>query len=100
MISVLEIIDLRSGSVKSKELAAELEQLVHSLAQNSDSEKIKIYTHLHYSTDFSLHLFYKIADKDHLNNQLGLRLASSLKEYGLVNHSIWIESEYINLSRE
>ncbi len=100
MISVLEIIDVRSGSAKSKELAAELEQLVQSLAQNSDSEKIKIYTHFHYATDFSLHLFYKISDRDQLNNQLGLRLASSLKEYGLVNHSIWIESEYINLSRE
>lgn len=100
MISVLEIIDVRSSRVKSKELAAELEQLVQSLAQNSDSEKIKIYTHFHYDTDFSLHLFYKIADKDHLNNQLGLRLASSLKEYGLVNHSIWIESELITKSED
>jgi hypothetical protein len=100
MINVLEIIDVRSGSIKSKEVTAVLDQLVQSFSQNSDSEKIKIYTHFHYSTDFSLHLFYKIADRDHLNNQLGMRLASSLKEYGLVNHSVWIESEYINLRRD
>jgi hypothetical protein len=42
-------------------------------------------------TDFSIHLFHDSKKVEKSGSPLGLRLASALKEFGLVNHSIWIE---------
>ena len=42
-------------------------------------------------TDFSIHLFHDSKKMERSGSSLGLCLASALKEFGLVNHSIWIE---------
>jgi hypothetical protein len=49
------------------------------------------YSSVMIDTDFSIHLFHDIMKEESTGSQLCLRIASSLKEYGLVNHSIWVE---------
>ena len=93
MIKILERIDLRSNSGNKKNLLMQLEELVADVSNLAESEKIKIYTHYNIGTDYSVHLHRIISDEEHLESELGLRLTSSLKEFGLVNHSLWIENE-------
>ncbi len=91
MTKILERIDLRSGRENKNELLDQLEELVLDVSKKTDSGKIKIYTHANIGTDYSVHLHRLISDEDHLESELGLRLATTLKEFGLVNHSIWVE---------
>jgi hypothetical protein len=44
------------------------------------------------NTDFSIHLFHETAKVKDWGSELGQHIASALKEYGLVNHQIWIET--------
>jgi len=92
MTKILERIDLRSNKENKKELLEQLEELVNDVTERTDDNKIKIYTHYNIGTDYSVHLLRLISEEEHLESELGLRLASSLKEFGLVNHSIWIEN--------
>jgi hypothetical protein len=92
MIKILERIDLRSARDDKKKLLLQLEELVNFVSEKTKSDKIKIYTHYNIGTDYSIHLHRTISHEEHLESELGVRLASSLKEFGLVNHSVWIET--------
>jgi hypothetical protein len=44
-------------------------------------------------SDFSIHLFHDSRQIEVNGSSLGLQLVSSLKAFGLVNHSVWIEMQ-------
>ena len=50
---------------------------------------IKIYTRVLLNSDFSLMLFHDTMITGTEGSQLGPHLASALKAFGLVNHTIW-----------
>ena len=54
-------------------------------------QTIKSYSRVMIDSDFSIHLFHDSKKVENNGSPLGLRLALALKEFGLVNHSIWIE---------
>ena len=84
----LEIIELRSGN---SDLESQLEKIVNEVEDEINKQAIKAYSRVQIDTDFSIHLFHDSEINEFGRSPLGLRIASSLKEFGLVNHSIWIE---------
>jgi hypothetical protein len=77
----LEVIKLRSTG-NDFEL---LNELLLSFEKFNQPElvEMKTYDHAALETDLSIHLHWA----------LGLRLVQALKEFGWVDHSVWIEKE-------
>jgi hypothetical protein len=89
MVKWLEVIKLRSAG-KSPAL---LEELLQSMAQIKQSGlvEMKTYRHADLETDLSIHLHWESEGPAQNGSALGLRLAQAFKEFGLIDHSTWIE---------
>jgi alkyl hydroperoxide reductase subunit AhpF len=87
----LEIIELRSADNHRELLGSQLQKLIKEVDKETKMLAIKTYSRVRIDTDFSIHLFHDSKKVEKSGSPLGLRLASALKEFGLVNHSIWIE---------
>ena len=87
----LETIELRSVDGNRKFLEPQLQKLISEVDKETKKQAIKIYNRVMIDSDFSIHLFHDSNKSEDSGNQLGFWLASAFKEYGLVNHSIWIE---------
>jgi hypothetical protein len=87
----LEIIELRSVESNRELLESQLQRLINEVDKETKKQAIKSYSRVMIDTDFSVHLFHDSKKVENSGSRLGLRLASALKEFGLVNHSIWIE---------
>jgi len=88
----LEIIKLRSAGM-GEEL---LEEFLRSLVKPGQSEElveIKTYRHAALGNDVSVHLHWESERPEQNGTDLGLRLAQTFKEFGLIDHSIWIEEQ-------
>ena len=87
----LEIIKLRSAGKDS----GLLEELLLSIDKLSQRElvEMKTYHHSALETDLSVHLHWESGRPEKNGSTLGLRLAQALKEFGLTDHSVWIEEE-------
>ncbi len=49
-----------------------------------------MYSHISVETDFSIHIYNNSKRVEISGSALCQRLASALKEFGLVNHSVWV----------
>jgi hypothetical protein len=87
----LEVIELRSMGNKRAVIESHLQDLIDEMIQEARQQKIKAYSHVTVETDFNIHLYHDSKRADINGSPLGLRLASALKEFGLVNHSVWVE---------
>ena len=87
----LEIIKLRSPG-KDSGLLEELLLSIDKLGQSGLVE-MNTYHHAALETDLSVHLHWESGRPEQNGSALGLRLAQALKEFGLIDHSIWIEEE-------
>jgi hypothetical protein len=87
----LEIIELRSVDSNREWLESKLQKLIDQVDKEKKKQAIKAYTRVLIDTDFSIHLFHDSNKVENSGSSLGLRLASALKEFGTINHSIWIE---------
>jgi len=87
----LEVIKLRSARKGS----GLLEELLLSTAQMNQSGLVetKIYRHAALDTDLSVHLQWNSEMPEPNGSALGLRLAQALKEFGLIDHSVWVEAK-------
>ncbi len=87
----LEIIELRSVGNNRELLESQLQKLIIEVDKEIKKQAIVAYSRVLIDTDFSIHLFHDSKKAEKSGSQLGLRLASALKVFGLINHSIWIE---------
>jgi hypothetical protein len=87
----VEVIKLRSTG-KGSALMDELLMSVSQVGQSGLVE-MKTYRHAGLDTDLSVHLHWKSERPEQNGSALGLRLAQAFKEFGLVDHSAWIEEE-------
>ncbi len=87
----LEIIKLRSVG-RDSELLKELLLSIDKFNQSGLVE-MKTYHHAVLETDLSVHLHWESERPEQNGSSLGLRLAQALKEFGLIDRSIWIEEE-------
>jgi hypothetical protein len=87
----LEVIKLRSAGEGSR-LLEEFLVPIDRLSQYG-LVGIKTYRHATLETDLSVHLFWESERPEQNGSNLGLHLAQALKEFGLIDHSIWIEEK-------
>lgn len=89
----LEMIELRSVENHRELLESQLQQLMHDVNREADAKDIKAYHRIMLDTDVSIHLVHESPHAEQNGSSLGVRLASSLREFGLVNHSVWVEMQ-------
>ena len=82
----IEIIRIRLVETQKERLA-----FIHKLIGGLDQKSIRIFQHAKVDSDLSIHLSFDGPDAGAAASELGSHLVSTLKELGLVNHSIWIE---------
>lgn len=87
----LEIIELRIAGNNRELLEPQLNKLIDEVERETNRQAIKAYSRVMRDTDFSIHLFHDSKIVANSGSRLGLCLASALKEFGLVDHSTWIE---------
>jgi hypothetical protein len=86
----IEIIELRSYRFKPETL----KELKQTIVENEQDEGLKafgIYHNASVETDTGIHIHWKTREDRIKRSSLGLRIALALKEFGPVNHAIWIE---------
>jgi len=87
----IEIITVRSPNNNHDSFVNDL--LKHA-AKSDESDNLismDIYRNAWINTDISVHLHWKSTRTEQQGSTMGLRLARALKEFGLVNHSAWVE---------
>ncbi len=87
----LEIIKLRSAGGGE----GLLEEVLHSVAKVGQSGllEMKTYRDAGLETDLSVHLHWRSERPEQNGSTLGLRLVQAFKEFGLIDHAVWIEEE-------
>jgi len=88
----IEIITLRSLSKTNTQLVNELLNEEGKSATAEHPVEIRIYHHSVVETDLSIHIHWKSEPGSQNKSPLGLRVSSALKDLGLLNHSVWVET--------
>jgi len=86
----LEVLEIRISGNDHELLKSHLKQLVKEVNKEK-RQKLIVYRQLDLDTDISIHLFHDLIKVENSGSELGLRVASALKEFGLVNHNVWVE---------
>ncbi len=87
----IEIIHLRMNGVCDRESAKKLLRQILETDQNEICRTGKIYRHRTIEGDLCIILDWNSEKTVRLHSDLGLNLASSLKEFGRVDHTVWVE---------
>ena len=85
----LEIIHLRSSGTSLESLIDAMKESIS--ASDKSKEIITMYCREGLETDVAIHLRDTDASTTRGQSTLGLRFASELKAFGLVEHSVWRE---------
>ncbi len=89
----LDIIELRTVQKNREAAEAFLTRWQTQVLAERKALLVKIYRQAELETDFSIHVQYDSKTQDADVRILGGRLASDLKDFGLVNHTVWVERE-------
>jgi len=87
----VEIIRLRSNGNVQESLIQELLKPVTQDKERKGLILMKIYRNAWVDTDMSVYLHWESTRVEQQGSAVGLRLAQTLKEFGLINHSTWVE---------
>lgn len=86
----IEVIQLRSTGCDKDLLKTELLGLVNENDRITGKQTMKVYSRVLVDTDYTIQIIHKTKNVEENGSPLGLRLASALKAFGLVNHSLWV----------
>jgi hypothetical protein len=87
-VNALEIIHLRMASASAETLA---DVIRNSVVSEPTLLGVHIYRHAKLETDLMVHLHRSFARAEDGECECGERLASLLRAYGMVEHSVWVE---------
>ncbi len=87
----VEIITLRSNENIHESLIQELLKPVDGGSESDGLKAMKVYRNAWIDTDVSIHLHWRSTEANQQGSVVGLALAKILREFGLVNHSAWVE---------
>ena len=88
-MKTLEIIHLRLAGESPQTL---VEAIRKSVGSEPDPVAVRIYRHARLETDLAVHLHRDVAERNDGASDVGIRLAALLREYGMVEHSVWVEA--------
>ena len=89
-MTTLEIIHLRMAGQDQEALALAIWKAV---ATADDAPDVRVYHHARVEGDLIIHLHREGTGQDTEASVLGLRLASLLRNHGMVGHSVWVRRE-------
>jgi hypothetical protein len=69
---------------------SKLRRLIALDSEIDNQRIVQVYTRALVESDFCIHLVHDSEKVEHSGSRLALRLITALKEFGLVNHSVWI----------
>ena len=87
----LEIIEIRAVGNNRNLLESQLQNIINDLNQEPKLQMVKLYRHVMLETDFSIHIIHDQPKIDAKCSSICTLLISSLEDFGLVNHTEWIE---------
>jgi hypothetical protein len=88
----VEIITLRSPTRINTQLVDELVKQVDKSDTPKHLVEIRIYHHSVVETDLSIHIHWKSELGSQHKSSLGLKFSYALRNLGLLNHSVWVET--------
>ncbi len=89
----IEIIRLRTGPTREKEVASLLLEMTKEVEGTPDLRHANLYRNIAVPSDISLHLSWSGLGLEPRESAMGLRIAETLKAFGLLDHSLWIEKK-------
>lgn len=89
----VEIIHLRTSRNTLEKLTDDFDGPIKVVEPDRVLVGVRLYHHPRLDTDLSIHIHWKGDQPDTLESALGLRLAHICNEYGLTNHSVWVEKK-------
>ena len=96
----LEIINIRSSNLGNQvNDLCDFKEGLHRFGKKTGLKEVRFYRHASLKSDVSIHLFFESNEKQADKSELGIRLIASLKELGLVNHSLWVLEDPKKLNR-
>jgi len=90
----LEMIEIRTTGKNHEDLEAYLASWQAEVLVAQNALQVNIYRHATLDSDFSIHLIYDAETEQSAVQVLSERLAFDLKEFGLVNHTVWEKHNY------
>ncbi|MHB2156242.1 hypothetical protein ACX8XN_17850 [Calditrichota bacterium GD2] len=91
----LEIIEIRTTGNNRDDLERFLKNWQAEVKAKEKTTSVKIYKQAELETDYSVHLRYNPDTTEIEYRVMGERLISDLKEFGLVNHTVWMEKNFL-----
>jgi hypothetical protein len=88
----VEIITLRSPTRINTQFVDELLEQVDKSDTPKHLVEIRIYHHSKVETDLSIHIYWKSEPGSQHKSPLGLKFSYALRNLGLLNHSVWVET--------
>jgi hypothetical protein len=88
-MKILEIIQLQSGADSITLLSDQIRESLRGADERS--RIVAIYRRDGVVNDLAIHIQYIGRSKAAKQTELGLRLAAALREYGIVEHTLWTE---------
>lgn len=89
----LEILTLRAAGNRLELLDRELLKIISEIDNQNSLLEMRLYRHAAVGTDLSFHLHWESTRVERGGSSLGLQLAHVMEEFGLINHSVWVEEE-------
>ena len=86
-MKTLEIIHLRSVGTEPDDLYGVIAEPLTGLG--SDAHAFTCYRRVDLGTDMAIHILRDKEGDGSQKSDIGLRLAQSLKHYGMVEHTVW-----------
>ena len=89
----LEIVEVTSVESNQETLEAYLNMLISAVKKDLQSSLIRVFCKSGLGLNYSIHLYHHTDQIEKDGSLLGAHLSAGLKEFGLVNHSIWLEKQ-------
>ncbi len=95
----IEIINLRSAGAPREFIEQKIPRSVAEADPGRNPVAIQVYRHATVDTDLGVHLLFEAPERGAGPSALGECLASELKAFGLVSHSVWTAQEETGQSK-
>ncbi len=87
----IEIIEIRLSQNLNEVLEKEIGKVINEVLKNETEYTLKLYNKFQLKSDYLIIIFHKQKLPGNKKSELGQRLKISLKEFGMINHSVWKE---------
>jgi len=87
----MEIIEIRSLTKKKEELEEQLHNFWEEMKSEYSANSIQIFVKANLDTDFVILLHNDSNTIRKGGSSIGQRLTSALRDYGMINHTVWNE---------